>query len=127
MAGDPLQFEAGPGDGGRIGRQRPQRVDVVGGGEGRDFGGGALVVPQLHRVERQAARRVEQHRAMHLAAGRDGQDALCAVVRRRQDRADAFDRPLPPVGGALLRPAEGRHDLLVLAGVQRDDSSAQID
>jgi hypothetical protein len=54
MPGDPLQLEPGPGDGWRIGGERPQRVAVMGGGEGRDLIGWPLVVPKLNGVERKS-------------------------------------------------------------------------
>ena len=71
VASDPLQLEAGPGDGGRIGGQRPEGIDIVGSGESANLRSRPLVVPELNRIEREFTPGVDQHSPVHLAAGSD--------------------------------------------------------
>ena len=93
--------------------------------ESRDVVGGALVVPERHRIARQLAIGVEQHRAMHLAAGADGGNAArhAGLVENCADGAlDAG----PPVFRPLFGPAELRNDLLMLDGAYGDDAPLAI-
>jgi hypothetical protein len=114
MGGYPLQFETGPGDGRRIGGDRREGVNVVGGDEGRDLLAWPLIVPKLNRVERKLALGVDQHRPEHLSAGGDRAKPMSRTFNGLENTANALERRIPPVSRPLLRPAEAGHDLVVL-------------
>ena len=70
---------------------------------------------------------VDQHRAVHLAAGAERGHARRRVLDPGQHLADRLDGAGPPVGRALLGPAELRHDLLVLAAGEGEDRAGPVD
>ena len=127
VLGDPAQLEGGPGRARRVGGQRQVGCGIVAVGEGRDVGEGALVVPERHGVAGQPAIVVDEHRAVHLAAGAERGDARRRRLDAGQHLADRLDGAVPPVGRALLGPAELRHDLRVLAAGEREDAARPVD
>ena len=95
--------------------------------EGRHEGRRPLVVPERGMRPRRDAVAVDQHGAVHLPAGTDRVDALRRARHRNENPADRLDHARPPAGDGLLGPAEGRNDLVLFDGRDRQDGAGRVD
>ncbi len=64
---------------------------------------------------------------MHLAAGGNGRDPALPALDLGEDAPDGRRDARPPILGPLLGPAEGRHDLVVLARDDAEDAARPVD
>ena len=88
--------------------------------------GGAFVVPQRRGLSGRASGLVDEHRSMHLPACAHRRDARSRSFDRGEHVANRGGDARPPIERPLLRPAELRHDLFVLAGGNLQDCAGFI-
>ena len=110
----PLQLEARPRRRRRIGGCGEIRVGRMRLPECRHLRQGPFVIPQRRGVAGELPGRVDQHGAVHLAAGANGFDSVGCVRNGGQHLTDHRRRAAPPVFRSLLGPTVVRDDLLML-------------
>ena len=121
VVAQPLQFEAGPRRRRRIARLGEIGAHAHRAFEFRDERRGPLVVPKRRGLAGESSAFVDEHGAMHLAAGAYGRNARRRILDSPENVANRGPRSIPPVERALLRPAELGHDLVMFASGEAQD------